>query len=267
VVDGRAETGRQKLAVGGADHETGAMAGLGRISALLRGRAARPDPTEAVVAPNDLPSSLYLFGPTWVLGVGKRLDYATVDPASPSGLREFSDQPGFYGHWGTVGDPGDQRIWRLVADDPKTLRPTPRPGRWVCRSATVVEELSPTIVMPAWPEVVRLCARLRALTHDEAVRIAAAMNDGQYGLPGGATTRAGWWASWSVGAAARGADTADRPVMRYYRAGGGSYEDIIDPAWVRIEAAAVELGDGLASGTATLANDGAPFGRWPTAGD
>lgn len=242
------------------------MAGLGRILAVLRGRAARPDPILAVGDPGDLPPSLYLFGPTWALDVGKRLDYATVK-APPSGLGEFADQPGFYGHWGIVGDPGDQRIWRLVPDDPTTLRPTPRTGRWVCRSATVVEELSPAIVMAAWPDVVRLCARLRALTHDETVRIASTVDDGQGGIVGRATTMAGWWASWSVGAAARAADTADRPLMRYYRAGGGSYEDIVDRAWIRVEAAAVELADRLASETATLARQGAPFGPWLNAGE
>lgn len=240
------------------------MAALGRIAALLRGRSAHPAPIEAVVAPEDRPSSLYLFGPIDALGVGARLDYAAVDPASPSGSREFCDKPSFYGHWSIVYDPGDQRVWRLVADDPATLRPTPRPGRWVCRSATVVEELSPEIVMPAWPELVRLCARLRALTHEETVRIAVTMHDGQ---ARSATGIAGRWAQWSVGAAARAADTADQPIMHFYRAGGGHYEDIIHPAWMRVEAASIALADGLASGTATLKQDGAPFGPWTTAGD
>jgi hypothetical protein len=50
--------------------------------------------------------------------------------------------------------------------------------------------------------------------------------------------------------------------MHYYRADGGSYEDLIDPAWQSVEAAAAKLADGLAAGSATLERDGARFGPW-----
>lgn len=196
--------------------------------------------------------------------MGKRFDCTPVDSNSLSCPWWFADQPGFHGYWGIVGDPGDQRIWRLVADDPTTLRPTPRASRWTCRSATVVEELSPAIVMPAWPEVVRLCARVRALTHDEVVSIAETLIDPPDSQPVGASTEAGWWAAWSVEFAARAADTTQRPVM-HYKTDGNTYDVVDHPSWNRVEFAAIALADGLASGVATLAADGERFGPWPTA--
>jgi hypothetical protein len=208
-----------------------------------------------------VPSTLYLLGPGGQFEPGQRRHLEHLYPEDRAALEQYADRPSFFGHSPIAGDPSGLRIWRFVADDAATVRPGPRPGLWICPSATFVEELSPATLMPAWDDVVALCARLRPMTHEDAVRVAEMLPDAQrtaFSRPASIARR---WVSWTVGFAARAADSPSHPVMHSYRAMGSWYEDIIDPAWLRVEAAAEALADGLADGTATLATEGAWLSR------
>jgi hypothetical protein len=238
------------------------MTVLDRVLKRRLARPAAPVPAEVAPAPEEVPASLFLFGPTHSLHVGMRLDY-TGDPR-PWGMRMLGERPSIMlNRSGGGSSPADQRIWRLTPDDPSTVRAVPRAGFWTCRSATIVEELSPATVASAWGDLIRFCRRLASMTHDEAIRIAPLLGAAGTLWPR-PDTAFGRWAEWAVVSAALAAHTDEHPTMHVYRAGGGTYEDIIDPSWLTVEAAALRLADGLSTGAAILAQDGAAFGPWGT---
>ena len=212
------------------------------------------------------PTSLYTFGPVTMLWVGKRLELPDGTWPAAYNPRRFSKRPTFHGVGG-LGDPEYQRIWRLVPDDPSSLRFVSIPDRWECDAATVVEEISPTTLMPAWEQVVTLCRRLAALTDDEVHRIATGLGPPDpRARPRLAEPVARYWVARAIWNAAQIADSPEHPVMYAGRAGGGWYEDITDVAWLRIEDVAGALADGLEIGTATLEVEGALFGPWTGGG-
>ncbi len=244
------------------------MTGFGWLTSHLRGAPGRADPADMLATPATAggpPTSLYLFGPAWAYTPGVRIE-APAEGAQ-GGIRALAERPGFHGPWPFVGDPGDRVIWRLRPELPHALHPAGGDGLWRYGAATVLEALSPAVVVPAWPDVVRLCARLRALTHDEVVAIAAKLPEptSGAGVPR-PTTVAGLWAAWSVGAAARAVDAPELGLLRPARTSDGSrYDDLAHPAWRRVQVEAVRVADAVAAGTGTLRAAGRAFGPWPTA--
>jgi len=212
------------------------------------------------------PESLYLFAPANRFAVGRQ--EAFPQPRRPDDPTWYLvDRPRIAGRFAMVGDPGLFRIWRFRPDAPHDLRPGPMVGLWSCPSATVVEALSPSVAMPAWDDIVRLCARCRTLADEDVTRITTRLKKrGELPGPGdGPRSMMGFWVAWSVGYAARTVTGSSRAIVYRGHVPGQAMDEVVDPAWMSVEAAAGRLADRLADGTATLAADGGAFGTWAAA--